>query len=372
MIDVLALLPYPREAAAARFRMFQMVEPLARRGVTLDLHCLLDRDAFDALYGGRGRGSTAAAGLAILQGAAGRVALVPRARRADVVLVQREALIGGPPVIEWLIRRAGGRIVLDLDDATYVGYDSPTYGRLGRLLKWPGKTRRLIDTAAMVTCGNHVVEEYVRSCGVPARLVRTVVDTDLFRPRPRPRPDQRAGEDDRPLVGWIGTHSTFPYLASLREALAEVARTHPFRLLVVGSGTPRFDVLGVDVECRPWSLEREVEDFNSLDIGLYPLPDDEWAAGKSALKSIQYLAVGVPFVVSPVGAAAEIGVAGVTHLEAKTEDDWVGALRELIGDASLRARLGRAGREHALAHHHLDGAADAFATALTDAARMPR
>ncbi|MFS8087409.1 MAG: hypothetical protein ACMG6H_17390, partial [Acidobacteriota bacterium] len=78
-----------------------------------------------------------------------------RARQADVILVQREAMLFGPPLIEWLSTNAAGRpMVLDLDDATYVSYTSPTYGKIGKALKWFSKTDDLIRWAKVVTCGN--------------------------------------------------------------------------------------------------------------------------------------------------------------------------------------------------------------------------
>ena len=88
------------------------------------------------------------------------------------------------------------------------------------------------------------------------------------------------------------------------------------------------------METLDWSLEREVEDFQSFDIGLYPIVDDGWSAGKSGFKAIQYMAVGIPHVVTPLGACAEIGEPGVTHFCASSRDEWCGALRACFGTAN--------------------------------------
>jgi glycosyltransferase involved in cell wall biosynthesis len=357
---VLGLASYPVEAAATRYRLVQYVAPLRERGIELEVRPFLDSRLFGSLYR-RAELPRNAVGLA---GAARRrFADVWAARRADVVLVQREAMMFGPPVIEYLSARLGRcPIVLDLDDATYVAYESPTYGRLGSALKWFSKTDDLIRRAKIVTCGSRAICEYVEAKGTRAVHIPTVVDTDQFCPAPRAR------ESTTPVLGWVGTHSTFQYLESIFPALRELAKSHAFRLKIVGAGRDEVKIEGVEVENLPWSLEREIADFQSFDVGLYPVVPSDWAAGKSGFKSVQYMAVGVPFVASPVGATAEIGEPGVTHFLATTNDEWRTSLARLIADADLRRRMGAAGRAHALAHYTVPAQADKLARALREAA----
>ena len=359
-MKVLGLASYPVEAAATRYRLQQFVAPLAERGVELEVRPFLDSGLFKSLYR-RERMLGNAAGL--LRAAARRVFDVAAARGVDVLLVQREAMMFGPPAVEWLsMKLAGCPMVLDLDDATYVSYTSPTYGRLGSALKWFRKTDDLIRWARVVTCGNRAIAEYVESKGARARVIPTVVDTEQFRPA-----DERRGGGP-PVVGWVGTHSTFPYLESIFPALEEVARARPFRLKVVGAGRERVSVPGVEVENLEWSMGREPADFRSLDVGLYPIVASEWAAGKSGFKAIQYMAVGVPFVATPVGASGEIGEPGATHLLATTRGEWRDALTRLLSDAELRRRMGERGRRHALAHYTVPAQADKLVAALREAA----
>jgi glycosyltransferase involved in cell wall biosynthesis len=298
------------------------------------------------------------------------------ARKADVLLVQREAMIFGPPVIEWLVTRAGKcPMVLDLDDATYVSYTSPTYGRLGSALKWFGKTDDLIRWAAVVSCGNRSIAEYVTSKGTRAVVIPTVVDTERFRPLTEMGESARERIDNEtPVLGWVGTHSTFPYLESIFPALEELASRHRFRLKIVGAGKTSVHIPGVEIENLEWKLEREIEDFQSFDIGLYPinaaLYADKWAAGKSGFKAIQYMAVGVPYVATPVAASAEIGERNVTHLFAATLDEWRDGLSNLLSDKAKRERMGHAGRKHALAHYTVPMQADKLAATLREAKRL--
>jgi glycosyltransferase involved in cell wall biosynthesis len=361
-VKVLALAAYPIEAANTRYRLVQLLPALRRRGIEVTLHPFLDGAAFATLYDRRQWPRTAAN---LLRASGRRLVDVRDARRADVLLVLREAAMLGPPVTEWLALRYGRcPMVLDLDDATYVSYVSPTYGRLAKLAKWPAKADQLIRWASVATCGNRRIAEYVAAAGTPARVIPPVVDPDLFRPADLPA---NAGVAV-PTVGWVGTHSTFPFVEWLAPVLEDLARTRRFRVKLVGSGKPGFTLAGLEVENVEWRLEREVDDFRSLDVGLYPIVEDEWSVAKSGLKSVQYMGVGVPFVASPVGAVGEIGEPGVTHLLATTRDEWRSALARLIDDPGLRRTMGGAGRRHALAHYTVEHAASALADALSEAA----
>jgi glycosyltransferase involved in cell wall biosynthesis len=357
---VLALCSYPKEAAATRFRLEQFVEPLRERGIELEVSPFLDTEQFKELYTG---GSVVGKAARMVRPVLRRIGGVLSAYRFDLLLVQREAVIFGPGVFEWLYSRLGGLpMVLDLDDATYVHYVSPTYGRLGSFLKFFGKADNLIKRSAVVTCGNRFIGEYVERQGTQAVVIPTVVDLDEFHSCER-LPDNGA---QNPVIGWIGTHSTFPFLESLFPVLEQLALKHRFILKIVGAGRAQVRLKGVEVENLNWKLDREIDDFQSLDIGLYPITvsksaNSEWIKGKSGFKAVQYMAVGIPFVMSPVGVCAEMGEPGKTHYNAQSAGDWYNALDKLMSGKILRRNMGAAGRRYALLNYGLNQQADKLA-----------
>ena len=343
---VLGLATYPVEAAATRFRMIQFIEPLAEHGIELSVYPFLDSGQYQSLYK-RSHWPRTAMGLGLAS--IRRVRELWRARKADVLFVQREAMMFGPPLVEWLITNLHRcPMVLDLDDATYVSYKSPTYGRLGSMLKWFRKTNDLIRWSRFVICGNRQIAAYVNNMNRQSVVIPTVVDTRYF----RPLAERRAV--DVPVIGWVGTHSTFAYVKTIFPVLERLARDYRFRLLLVGTGEDNVVVPGVEVENLPWELNREIADFQSLDIGIYPIVEDDWSVGKSCFKAVQYMAVGVPFVVSPVGACNEIAESNQTHFVARTEEEWYAHLSRLLSDGALRRRMGEAGRTYAVKHYSLE------------------
>ena len=95
---------------------------------------------------------------------------------------------------------------------------------------------------------------------------------------------------------------------------------------------------------------REIDQLQDIDIGIMPLPNEEWAKGKCAFKALQYLSLGIPCVASPVGVNKNVVLEGQTGFLAKTKNDWIEFLERLLIDHTLRSRLGKAGREHVLQH----------------------
>jgi glycosyltransferase involved in cell wall biosynthesis len=255
-------------------------------------------------------------------------------RRYDAVYVLREMALLGPPLFERALARSGVPFIFDFDDAVFVPYVSPANGYLS-YLKFPGKTRTICRLAAHVMAGNAYLADYARQVNDRVTVVPTTIDTEKYAVEEREA-------NDPPVVGWSGSYSTAQHLDTLRGALRRLARTERFRLRVIGA--PGYSLDGVDVEAMPWRPETEVADLRRIDVGMMPLPNEPWSRGKCGLKALQYMALGIPTVCSPVGVNSEIITDGVNGHLAATEDEWVEKLSRLLRSAELRRRLGRAGR----------------------------
>ena len=347
-LKVLALAPYPEEAASTRFRIAQFVPLLGELGITCELKPFIGAALFKRLYR-KDRMTRNAAGVA--WAAMKRGSDLLSISDYDVVFVQREAALVGPPLVERMINGWFKKpMVLDLDDPLWVQYTSPVYGKVASRLRCLDKTDELIRRAAHVVCGNAFIAEYVRDAGARATVLPTIVDTDTFSPR------QNNFEGEPPTIGWIGTHTTLPYLEAIAPMLERLAARRRFKLKVVGGGRS-LNLRNVEVEESAWSLDREVEDFRSLDIGLYPLAHDEWSRGKSGFKAIQYLCCGVPFVASPVGVVRDIATESGAALLATSDEEWSAALDRLLADVALRRAMGSSGRGFALSRYRMSAQA---------------
>jgi len=264
-----------------------------------------------------------------------RSSVLKKVKDYDVVYIFREAALLGPPIFERLIHQRGVPIVFDFDDAIFVSYKSPSNGYLS-YLKFAGKTKTICRLSSHVMVGNPYLADYARKVNDNVTIIPTTIDTEKYQPLTH-------SDHASPIViGWTGSHSTVQHLNTLRSALQKLATRQSFVLRVIG--TPTYELEGVDVEAMKWHSESELQDLSAVDIGIMPLPDDKWSKGKCGLKALQFMALGIPTICSPVGVNTDIIQDNENGFIAGTEEQWVEKLSRLAQSRELRERLGTAGR----------------------------
>jgi glycosyltransferase involved in cell wall biosynthesis len=313
MVRLAAFTP-GRTTPSARFRIRQYIPALRQAGV----ECVEMGAPVDA-YPPRSSWVRPLWGCLALTTSLPRVL---RSWRYDVTLFQRE-MISTLVTLEPYTKRPR---VLDVDDAIFLCRSGRTAARLGQLVD-------------LVIAGNDFVAEWFTRSASRVEVVPTAVDADMYVPRPRP-------SSDPPTVGWIGTSGNHPYLVAIQDALrTALGAVEASRLRVVSDRRPRLDRLPPDrVDFVPWSERNEVSDIQTMDVGIMPLADSEWARGKCSFKMLQYMSCGLPVVVSPVGMNAQVLGMGDLGLAATGVGEWADALVHLLRDPGARARLGAEGR----------------------------
>lgn len=283
---------------------------------------------------------------------------VPRAR---AVFIRGRLFPYGPPVLERLVRFLNPAVMFDVDDAVWeppAFVTSPFVRFQDR-----GWARKMCGLARVAVAGNELIAEYLRAYGGKGvRIIPTCVDMDRF--PPRKCPPKPPGPSV--VVGWIGSRDNQGYLRNVADALVRASRKHPLRLLVVSNGS--FAWPGLEVENRPWSLEREADDLYEMDIGIMPLDDTPRARGKCAFKALLCMAAGMPVVLSPVGMNREVVEHGVSGYLAATAEEWEQYIGTLCANAALREEMGRKARERVLRSYSLAVHLPRFHRALREAA----
>ena len=335
MIKVLGLSLYGPLAASNRYRLGQYVIGLRSFGIELEVQHLLGDDYLRARFSGG-----ALPMVYMLKAGFKRFADLCSQSGTDLIMLQGELLPLIPGWIERLLIRKS--YIYDFDDAFYLKYRS---GKMSILKPILGrKFESVIEGAAAVTAGNHLLTDYASSHNTRTHYLPTVVDIERYQASFANRGSEVF------TVGWIGSPSTSVYLNELIEPLSILGKESSVRFIVIGCKAPK--IPNVEVVEIEWQENSEVDLINSFDVGVMPLSNDEWARGKCAFKLIQYMACAVPVIASPVGANVDV-VNIECGLLASTHQDWLESLRLLRDSPATRIEMGFAARARVSQHYSL-------------------
>jgi len=333
-MKVLAIVPSIYDTSPGQRYRIEQWEPLLReKGVEITYSPFETDELRRVLYQ---RGHTGEKMKTVLQNLNNRRAEVRTLKNFDLVYVFREAALLGPAMFERQVNRSGVPMIFDFDDAVFVSYKSPSNGYLS-YLKFPGKTATTCRLSAHIMAGNQYLADYARQFNQAVTIVPTTIDTDKY------LYSKNETTNDVPVIGWSGSFSTVQHLDTLRETLQALAKEEKFRLRVIG--TPEYTLEGVDVEAMQWRAETETEDLARIDIGVMPLPDDQWSKGKCGLKALQYMALGIPTICSPVGVNSDIIQDGANGFLADGKEEWIEKMKRLLHSTALQKQIGTAGRQ---------------------------
>lgn len=335
-LRILILAPYPPgQAPSQRFRFEHYLEELENRGHSYKYQSFWDERTWAILYQpGQKLGKI----WGLLKGYLRRCLLLFELSAYDRVYIHREVAPLGPPFFEWCIAKLWRkRIIFDYDDAIWLPNTSQQ-NKIAAALKWHKKTASICSWAWRVSAGNTFLCDYARQAGASdCRLIPTVVDTQGRHNRLQNQRTTKAA------LGWTGSHSTLPYLEVLRPVLQKLAEEYEFDFYLICNSPPEKPY--PNMRFIQWREEREIEDLLLFHIGLMPLEDTPWAKGKCAFKAIQYMALGIVPLLSPVGANTELVEEGKTGFFCQEPEQWLCRLKELLNSPELRQTLGQAARK---------------------------
>jgi glycosyltransferase involved in cell wall biosynthesis len=301
----------------------------------------------------------------LVKGLGRRLADAVTCKQFDAVYIQREAFSFGPPALEYLLHRFNGRLVFDVDDAIFVPFShgGSVVDPLAYRFKYGSRTFAVARWSSVVHAGNNYLRERLSEFNPRTILFPMVMDSDRY--------PQRPDRSDGPvIVGWIGSPSTTVYLRQKAPVFRELIRRHGDRIAFHFVGTRGLDpnVIGTHGRLTEWDPAQEVSDLHGFDVGIMPMDDSEWSRGRGGTKMLQYMAVGVPSISSPQGSVLEVIEDGRNGLIARSDDEWVETISDLVRDKGRRQAIGLAGRETVHERYSVRGWAPRFIQSLEQAA----
>lgn len=259
------------------------------------------------------------------------------ASRYDVIFIYREAFMVGTVFFERMLKLSGKPIIYDFDDSIWLNDTSEGNQNLA-WLKNTKKTKKIISLSTMVIVGNKYLADFVEAINPNVLIIPTTIDTSYHVPKQKPK-------SNTICIGWTGTETTLKHFMLLENVLKRVKQKYGNTLHIKVISNVLYTNNELDVESVLWSLDSEIDELHTIDIGIMPLPDDDWSKGKCGFKGLQYMSLEIPTIMSPVGVNSEIISHGVNGFLASTDEEWEHYLCALIEDVELRRKIGKEGRK---------------------------
>ncbi|HPA30884.1 MAG TPA: glycosyltransferase [Bacteroidia bacterium] len=256
--------------------------------------------------------------------------------RYDAVYIFLWVTPFGLPLFEKLFVLLNSNMIYDIDDMVFLGHSSKA-NKFIKILKGTRKITFLMQKAKHIVVSTPSNEAFARKYNNAITDISVAINTDVYLPA------NKYSNDDVITIGWSGSHSTSRYLFLLEEVLRKFAGQSNIRILVIGDTTFKFN--GFDCVTIPWQSATEVKDLQKIDIGLYPLPDEQWVYGKSGGKALQYMALGIPTIATGIGTNFRIIDDGESGFLVRTEEQWIEKIEYLINHPEERKRIGLNGRK---------------------------
>lgn len=279
---------------------------------------------------------------------------VVKARKYKTVIVRREVLLFneyGNIFMEKLLRKLCNQLILDIDDDLAAAKRQPyeiqsLYGRL--MLENGNSFRNSLRYYDKFFVASSYLREYVKKytdkTDETICIIPTCVDYDRYE-------SKLYGKGKKVLtLGWIGGDHNYYLIHAIIPLLNRLFKKHHFHLLVIG-GQPFSAETDFNIINKKWSLNTEVEDLLTIDIGLMPLTFDDISKGKGAFKLIQYMGLGIVSVASPITINKEIVDHEKNSFLALSDEEWHRQLEGILEGKYDLSNIGDAARKTILENY---------------------
>jgi glycosyltransferase involved in cell wall biosynthesis len=211
--------------------------------------------------------------------------------------------------------------------------------------------RKMMSNASAVIVGSQALLDYVRKYQPNSFLLPTSIKLENY------VAVEKAAPREPVCLGWIGNgaHYANDLIEILSDPMKILGSQQRVRFKIVGAcGNKKLydtfsDILGVETDFIDqicWSDPAAVQShLAAFDIGLYPVLDNEFNRQKCGFKALEYMAMQIPVIASPVGANSYVITEKIDGYHANNDNEWTGAVIDLISNPEHRKKMGKSGRQ---------------------------
>lgn len=249
-------------------------------------------------------------------------------------------------LVKELRKRSRAKVVFDLTDALW----KPFHRRQG----WRDLEKILMNVDAVFS-DNEYTSAYGRKYNRNVFIIPACTHVERFDEMRLITPTR---QDDKVVIGWVGSTGTVAALAAIQEPLEILFARYPnLELRVLGCDAtvlPHFE--NVRFTTLPnYDEDDMIREVLRMNIGVFPPPLDlEDYRIRGALKGLIYMTGGIPAVCQNEGDCRRVVQDGVTGMLASTTEEWMEKLEILIKSPTLRLEMGSRALEAVRDKHSLE------------------
>lgn len=277
----------------------------------------------------------------------------------DIIFVQREAFMTGSTFFEKRFAGSKAKLVYDFDDSIWI-MDTSDANKKWEWMKSTKKTGEIISVSDMVFAGNKYLFDYAQKFNNNVKIIPTTIDTVIFQRK------QAYKNNEKICIGWSGSITTIKHFQEATNILKKIKQKYGDTVYFKVMGDDTYENKELNIKGIPWTSATEKDIISSFDIGIMPLPDDQWVKGKCGLKGLSYMALEVPTIMSAVGVNTEIISDGENGFLAATEEEWINKISLLIESFELRKKLGMNGRKTVVDRYSLDSQKNSYLNSFNE------
>lgn len=235
------------------------------------------------------------------------------------------------------------KFIYDIDDLIYIKTTPISNHAFNFLSNRKEKFFYLIKKANYIITSTDYLTHVVKKYNKNATTISSTIQIKKYKPG-------KNKNKNKITIGWTGSLSTSKYLNLIIKCLLKIKKSLGCEILIIGADQKKFS--SKEVKYMNWSAKDEVKNLNLIDIGLYPLPNNLWVHGKSGLKALQFMALGIPVVATKIATNLNI----IKHnydgfLVKNSTKEWFKYISILIKNKKKRLLFGKRARLKIFNHY---------------------
>lgn len=252
--------------------------------------------------------------------------------KSNFICIEYELLPYIPPFLERYLKIRGIKYSVEYDDAIFHKYDDASGSFVTPVLKT--KIPWIINNANFVITGSPYLTRYCSNFNKNVVEIPTSLCLDKYSSPKKLSPVKSLN------IAWIGSKSTSDNILSILESFKILNSKIPYKLILIGFDKSYEDQLSeISYEIVDWSEKEELNQLRRCDLGIMPLVDNAFNRGKCGFKLIQYMAIGLPTISSPLEANVKINKSS-KNLHATSTLEWADSILEIFENQEYYSNVG--------------------------------